>query len=112
EPGNGPADEHQMVVGIDADDLEISHGHPLVAVSAGHADALLRPAATAVGGVRGDRAALAGALLDTVAVPQAAEVVPLDDAGHAAALGPADHVHGLDLAEHVGHGQNLADGVV
>ena len=36
-------------------------------------------------------------------VPQAAEVVPLDNASHAAALGLADHVHGFDLGKHFAH---------
>src|SRR4051812_16473457 len=67
EPGDRPANEHQVVFRVDADDVEVAGGDALVAVPAGHADALLRPAAAAVGGVRRDGAALPGPLLDAVA---------------------------------------------
>src|SRR5437899_640707 len=60
----GAADEQEVVAAVDADDREVAGGDAFVAVLAGHADALLRPAATAVARVRGDRAALPRALLD------------------------------------------------
>src|SRR5262245_45067335 len=81
EAGHGAADEQQVVAAVEADDLKVADGNPRVAVAAGHADALLRPAAAAVAGVGGDRAALPRTLLDAVAVPQPAEPVALDDAG-------------------------------
>src|SRR6516165_9933286 len=88
--GDGALHEHQVVVGVDADDGQVADGDALTAVLAGHADALLGPAATAVAGVGGDRAVLAVALLDAVAAAKAAEVVSLHDAREAAALGGAD----------------------
>src|SRR5262245_33426389 len=88
-----------MIAAVEADDGQVSGGHPLVAVLAGHADALFRPAATAVARIRGDRPALPRPLLDAVAVAQTTEVVPLDRAGVAATLGGADHVNGLDVLE-------------
>ena len=65
--GDRPADEHQVVVGVDADDVEVADGDAVVAVLAGHADALLRPAAAAVAGVGADASRAAVALLDAVA---------------------------------------------
>jgi hypothetical protein len=47
-----------VIVGVDADDGQVADRDALVAVLAGHADALLGPAATAVGRVRAGRAAL------------------------------------------------------
>src|SRR5439155_21032329 len=45
--GDGALDEHQVVVDVDAYDGEVADGDALVAVLAGHADALLGPAAAA-----------------------------------------------------------------
>src|SRR5262245_7634419 len=90
---DGAADEDEVVLGVDADDVEVADGRARAAVAAGHADALLGAAAAAVAGVGGDAAVLAVALLDAVAAAQALEVVPLHVAGEAAALARADHVH-------------------
>src|SRR5207302_293840 len=98
-----------VVLGVDADDGQIADGDAFVAVLASHAQALLGPAVAAVAGVRADAAALAGALLDAVALAQAAEVVPLDDASEAAALGRADDVDLLDVFEDLGGGEHGAD---
>src|SRR5207253_316231 len=86
EAGHSAAHQDQVLVGIDLHDLEIAHGDAFVAVAASHADALLGPAAAAVAGVGTDRAVLPPAFLDAVGMPQAAEVVPFDDAREAAAL--------------------------
>src|SRR5262245_4754765 len=124
--GHGALDEHQVLIGVDLDHGEVADGNARVAVLAGHADALLGAAAAAVAGVGGDRAALPRPLLDAVAVAQALEVVPLDRAREAAALGGADHVDVgvdldfrflvllaldllLDLLEHVGDRESGAD---
>src|SRR5262249_58929507 len=67
------------------------------------------PAAAAVAGVGGDAAVLAEAFLDTVAVAQAGEVMPLDHARCAAALGGAGDIDALDILEHVRGVENRAD---
>src|SRR6266542_5365286 len=77
---DGAADEDEVVLGVDADDREVSDGDAFGTVAAGHAQALLGSAVAAVTGVRTDRAALPFALLDAVAGAEPAEVVPLDDA--------------------------------
>src|SRR5690606_24987672 len=94
--GHGAADQQQVVFGVDAHDLQVPHGDPGVAVLAGLLDAL--EDARRVGrGARG--AGVAVHALHAVAGPQAAEAVPLDDAGVAAALARADDVDAGDLAE-------------
>src|SRR5262249_21148147 len=94
---------------VDLHHVEVSDGDALGAVAAGHADALLGPAAAAVGGVGRHRAALPRPLLDAVTLPQAAEPVPLDDPRGAAPLRRADHIDGLDVLEHLGDRQSVAD---
>src|SRR5262249_18357304 len=107
--GDGAADEDEVVDRVDADHCQVADGDALVAVAPGHADAALGPTATAVGRVGANRAALAHALLDAVAGAEALVVVPLHDAGGAAALGLADDVNRLDVLEdHVGL-EHLAD---
>src|SRR5438552_3646114 len=86
-PRHGAADEDEIILGINADDLEVADGDALGAVAAGHAHALLGPAVATVAGARAHRAALPLALLDAVAGAQAAEVVALDHARRAAPLG-------------------------
>src|SRR5262245_34219891 len=93
EPRYGAADEQEVVSIVHPDDGQVTDGDALVAVLPGHADALLRPAATPVARIGRNRTALPGAFLDPVTVPQAAEIVPLDRARIPAALGGADHVH-------------------
>ena len=108
--GDRPHDEHQVVLGVDPHELEVANRDRGVAVLARHADAALRPARTSVRGVRGDTTALARAFLDTVAGPQAAEVVPDHDAGEAVALALARDIDGLHVLEHVLGEEHLADG--
>src|SRR5262249_43998449 len=110
--GHRALDQHDVVLGVDADDAQVPRGDALVAVLARHADALLGPAATAVAGVGRDTTALPVALLDAVAAAEAAEVVALHRAGEAAALAGADHVHLLGVLENVLRRQHLADGQV
>src|SRR5947209_18355268 len=97
EAGDGAADEQEVVAAVHANHVEVADGDALVAVPAGHADALLGPAAAAVRGVGADRAALPRPLLDAVAVPQAAAVLPREDPGPPAALGPPAHLHRRDV---------------
>src|SRR4051812_23891355 len=87
EPGDGPADEQQVVVGVDRHDLQVADGDPLVAVPAGELLALLRPAAPAVAGQRRRRADFPVDLLGPVGGRQPAEAPPLEDARRAPALG-------------------------
>src|SRR5437764_12600893 len=54
--GHGALDQQQVVLGVDANDVEVADRDALVAVAAGHALALLGPAAAAVAGVRADAA--------------------------------------------------------
>src|SRR5262249_16843283 len=93
----------------EADDVEVADGDALVAVAAGAALALLRPAAAAVAGVRAGAAGLAVDLLGAVGGGGAGGVVALHHAGGAGALGRAADVHRLDVGEHVGDGQLVAD---
>src|SRR5882724_2400596 len=79
--GDGAADQDEVLLGIDADHLEVAGGDALGAVAAGHALAALGAAAAAVAGVRADAARRAVVLLDAVAGRQAGEAVPLHDAG-------------------------------
>src|SRR5262249_20454379 len=106
---DGAADQDEMIVGVDADDLEVADGHAFGSVAAGHAQALLGPAVAPGAGVRPGGAALPFALLDAVAGAQAAEVVPLHDASRAAPLGGAGHVDLLDVLEDLGGGQDGTD---
>src|SRR5207245_39367 len=107
-PGDGALNQDEVVVGVDAHHVEVADGDALGAVVAGHADALLGPAATAVARVRGDAAVLAVALLDAVAAAQAAEVVPLHVAGEAAALASANYIDTRHVLEDVGGRQDRA----
>src|SRR5262245_55283437 len=107
--GDGAADDDEMVLAVDADDLEVPDGDALGAVAASHAQALLGTAVAAVAGVRANRAALPFALLDAVAGAEAAEVVSLDDARRAAALRRAGDINVLDVLEDLGGGQDGAD---
>src|SRR5262249_35410061 len=124
--GHRPLYQHQVVLGIDADDRQVADRDALGAVAAGHLLAPLGPAAAAVAGQRARRARLAVHLLGAVAGGQAGEVPPLHDAGGAAALAGADDVHGrvgldllllavgvadlfLDLAEDLADLQDRAD---
>src|SRR4051812_5593108 len=86
EPGDGPADQQQVVVRVHRHDLQVADGDPLVAVPAGQLLAPLRPAAAAVTRQRRGRPDLAVDLLGAVGGRQPAEAPPLDDARRAPAL--------------------------
>src|SRR5262249_60235762 len=107
--GGRPLDHEQVVVGVDADPLEVADGAAVHTVVAGSALALLGAAETSVAGVRADGAARTVYLFGAVAGRQAGEAVPLHDALEAAALAGADHVHRGDAVEHLAHRQHLAD---
>src|SRR5581483_11850731 len=111
-PRHGAAHEHDVVVGVDLDHVEVADRDAGVAVAAGHADALLGAAAAAVAGVGAEATVLPRALLDAVAQAQALEAVPLHRAGEAAALARADHIDARHVLEDVGGGQDGADGLV
>jgi len=99
---DGADQEQQVPVGVDLHDPDVARGDPLVALAAGHLQALDHPARIAV---RADRAAVAEELVGAVALGVDGEVVPLDHAGRAHALAGTDHVHALagaeDVAAHV-----------
>src|SRR5262249_37771050 len=104
-PRDRPLDQEEVVVGIDADHVEVADGAALGPVPAGHFLALLGPAAAPVAGQRADAAVRAVDLLGAVAGRQPGEAPALHDAGGAPALGGADHVHRLGVLEDLGHGQ-------
>src|SRR5262245_49684577 len=89
--GDRAADEDDMVLGVDLDDVEVANGALGIAILAGGLVTFLGPAGAAIGGVRADRTARAMDFLGAVGGGQAMEIVALHDAGEAAALGGADH---------------------
>src|SRR5690349_13657702 len=97
-----------MVLAIDAYDAEIAHGHPAGAISAGHALAFLRTAATAVTRVGADASGSPVMAFDAVTGRQALKSVPLHDAGCAAPFAGADNVYCLDTVKYLSGGHDLA----
>src|SRR5437879_917386 len=85
-PGHGAAHQNDVVFAIDTDDAEVAHRHPAGTITARHALAFFRPAATAVAGNGTDTAGGPVMALDTVTGPQPLEAVPLHHAGRAPAL--------------------------
>ena len=65
-PRNGTAHQNDVILGVDLDDVEIADGDAGVAVMAGGLVPELRPAGTAVAGVRADGAGLTVDLLGAV----------------------------------------------
>src|SRR5205807_6500312 len=108
-PRHRAAHQHQMVLAVDLDNIEVAHRDPAVAVPSRGLVALLGPAATAVAGVRTNRAGGTVVLLDAVAGRQTVETVPLHGARGAAALAGADDVHLRGLLEHLRGRQYVAD---
>src|SRR5690348_31665 len=91
--GDGSADQQEVVLEVDLDDVEVPDGDPAVAVLPGGEVAELGPAAAAIAGVRAGAAGGAVDLLGAVGGGQALEVVPLHDARVAAPLAGADDVN-------------------
>src|SRR5690606_37519197 len=106
--GDGPLDQQQPVVGVDAVHREVLRGDARVAHPTGHAQALEDPAR---GGAATDGARRAVLALRAVARAEAAEAVALHDTRGALALAGADHVDLRAGVEHVG-GDLLPDAVL
>src|SRR5437588_12436326 len=70
---HGAADEHQIIVGVDAHHAQIAGSYPAGAVTSRHALALLGPAAAAVAGMRADASRRPVMPFDAVAGFQAFE---------------------------------------
>src|SRR5215207_3960928 len=100
-PGHRPAHEQQVVVGVDAHDLEALLGDALVAHLAGAADALEHARGIGGGADRSRSAHVVRAVRHGPAV----KVVALDRPGEALALRGAGDLHGLARLEHRSHAQ-------
>src|SRR5205823_6622605 len=104
-PGHRAAYEQQVLVRNHVDDLEAALGDALVAHLARTADALEHARGRGRGADRARRTDVVGAVSDWAA----AEVVALDGALEALALGGPGDLHGLALLEGL-HGHGLPDG--
>src|SRR6266851_1586507 len=108
-PGHGAAHQNDVVFAIDTDDAEVAHRDPAGTITARHALAFFRPAATAVAGNGTDTAGGPVMALDTVTGSQPLEAVPLHHAGRAPALASADYVDGGHAVEYFHGRQDLAN---
>src|SRR5690349_16646129 len=98
--GHRAADEHQVLVGDQLDDLEAELGH----APAAHASRALDALEDARRGRRGADRARGAHVVGAVALRAGVEVVALDRAGEALALRLAGDLHGLaDLEALDGH---------
>src|SRR5262249_52486301 len=104
--GDVAADEEDVLVGEDVEELEVLDGLPLVAHVAAHALALVDAAGREAAA---DRAAVAEGLVASVGAARAAQLVTLEHALVALALGAADDVDGATLLEDLGDLEHLAD---
>src|SRR5205814_1763291 len=96
--GDGAADQEQVVLQIDANDLQIAGRHFFVPHAAGHS----LPLEDAGGErVHARAAAVAMDFFHAVGGPLPLEVVPPHDARRAAALAGAGHIDGLDLLKQI-----------
>src|SRR5262249_6349574 len=107
--GDRTLDKDNVILRIDPDYRQVAHGDASGAVMAGHADAALRPTATTVTRVGGNRAVLTIALLDAVTAAETLEVVPFHHAGEAAPLRAANDIDRLDILEHRVGGEQVAN---
>src|SRR5262249_50999149 len=99
--GDGALDEDQVIVGVGLDDREGGGGDGGVAILSSGGVALFGPAEAAVGGVRADATARAMHFLGAMGGRQALVIVAFHLSGKAAAFAGADHIHRLDVLEHV-----------
>src|SRR5262249_59757263 len=105
--GYRPLDQEQVIGGIDPHDFEVSHGDLVVAEMPRLADPFEGPGWVGAGA---GGAGVAVHPLDAVRGPQAAEPMPLDDAGIPPALAGAGYVHVVGLGGPLdGPGRPLAD---
>src|SRR5918993_2142755 len=103
--GEAPLDEQQVAVGIGPHDADLLDGHALVAHVAGHLQAAVDAARRGAGA---DRPGLA-VMVRTVGLGPAVEVVALDVAGKALALGHAGHIDVVARGEQVVDGHRLPE---
>jgi hypothetical protein len=94
--GDGAADQDEVALGVDLDDLEVLHGDALATHAAGHAHATEGASRRRAGA---DGARVTVLLLHTVAVAHAGEVVALHDTGVALAAARAGDVDEVTRAE-------------
>src|SRR5690606_40243305 len=95
---HGAADQDQVALDVDPDDLKVLHGTAHVTHVTGHALALEHPPRR-LALTDGTRHAVRNRV--TVGSVLRAELVPLDGAGKALALGRACDVHLVTRLEHV-----------
>ena len=105
--GDGALDEHQVLLGVDADELEVLDRDALVTHVASHVEALADARGIGALADRTRLALVAGAVRHGPTV----EVPTLDGALEALALGGTGDVDSLDLSE-VGHGDLVAGAVL
>src|SRR5688572_26102681 len=103
---NRAAEEDEILIRTDLDDLEVGDGHALVTHAARHA--LTLEDAPRIGAVT-DRPAVTEILVGAVRAGETAEVVALHHAGRAFALAYAGHVDDVARLEHVGNAHVLTD---
>src|SRR5690606_22060868 len=97
--GDAALHEHKTALLVEARDLEVLHGDPLVAHLTGH---LLALDDVTGGEARADGPTVAEVLVHTVGPLEATEAVATDDAAEAATLRGADHVADIALGEDLG----------